>query len=159
MATDTEIQGLMDAAFGGVSKPEHFVNDYRHCEECTEHDDLLRAHDRESLQLKHVNNPCWDPICFCSPEGMAYYMPTLVRFALLPLADEHVNFDWYGHQLLFHLSYKETENRLLKCWNAQQRQAVASLLAHLVESRSAEIQVLDNADEYRQAHELWSQAA
>lgn len=97
---DADVLAAIDAAFETAIKPEHFA-DYRHCEECAEHDETLRSHDRDTLRVEHVNNPGWDPLCFCSEEGKAYYMPTLARFALAPLENEH---DWYGCQLLFHLA-------------------------------------------------------
>jgi hypothetical protein len=44
--TDTEALGILDAAFGPCPRPEHFTND-KHCEECAEHDELLRNRDRD----------------------------------------------------------------------------------------------------------------
>jgi hypothetical protein len=81
-----EIIADIDAAFGGAVKPAHFTN-YDHCEECAEHDQLLRQRDRATLKIEDVGNPCWTPIPFSSPEGGAYYMPTLVRLALSPPTD------------------------------------------------------------------------
>ena len=60
----TVLTKIIDA-FASVAKPEHFT-DYNHCEECAEHDELLRSRNRFSLQFADVGNPGWDPLCFTS---------------------------------------------------------------------------------------------
>ncbi|MTW23069.1 hypothetical protein [Allochromatium palmeri] len=96
----------IDAAFGTVPRPEHFTN-YLHCEECAEHDGLLRARDRQTLSLADVGNPGWDPLCFITPEGLAYYFPTLARLAL---AEPDTLYGWYADQFLFHLYWGYRDN-------------------------------------------------
>jgi hypothetical protein len=152
MSTDAEVIAAIDASFGAVGKPDHFTN-YQHCEECAEHDETLRSHDRDTLRLEHVNNPGWDPLCFCSVEGKAYYMPTLVRFALAPPTE---GYHWYGDQLLFHLAGSDEDNAFYEYCNAAQRQAVCQLLAHFVEARSIQVERSLSADELLRTHERWS---
>jgi len=77
VCTDEQVLSEIDAAFYSVEKPEHFM-DYTHCEECAEHDQLLRERDRETLRIEDVGNICWQPISFSSVQGIAYYMPALV---------------------------------------------------------------------------------
>jgi hypothetical protein len=96
---DDEIFQAIRAAFADCRRPEHFTN-YTHCEECHEHDEVLCAHDVDTLALDDVGNPGWDPICFISPQGFAYYFPALARLALAPADDQN---DQYLPQLLFHL--------------------------------------------------------
>jgi hypothetical protein len=141
MRSDSEIIESVEAAFGSLTKPEHFT-DYTHCPECLEHDEILRMHDRDTLRLEHVDNPGWDPLCFCSPAGKAYYMPALVRFALAPPRYE---FDSYWDQLLFHLAGDGPGNDLILYCNAEQRRAIADFLAHVLESRTE--QVVDSNEE------------
>src|SRR5262245_43226978 len=105
MPTDAQILTAIDAAFGAWPRPQHFT-DYRHCCECAEHDELLRSRDRSTLLQADVGNAGWDPICFCSAEGIAYYFPALARFAL---AEPVPELDWYGWQLIFHLYYGAAE--------------------------------------------------
>lgn len=81
MSTDAEVIEAVELAFSDLERPEHFTN-HLHCEECAEHDQTLLQSDRDSLQVDAVTNPGWDPISFCSPHGKAYYLPSLVRFAL-----------------------------------------------------------------------------
>ncbi|MDH4607102.1 hypothetical protein [Pseudomonas sp. BN102] len=150
MPTDAQILAAIDAAFGDCPRPEHFTN-YRHCCECAEHDELLCSRDRSTLQHADVGNAGWDPICFCSPEGIAYYLPALVRFAL-DEPGEHL--DWYGWQLVFHLYQGAAYNVFLNHCDASQRQAVAALLAHLVETRAELLEM--EADDVLRAHEIWS---
>lgn len=152
MKTDDEIIAIIDAAFGTIAKPEHFTQ-YQHCEECAEHNTLLRAQDRQSLRIEHVNNPGWDPLCFCSAEGKAYFMPALARFALMPSPHDS---DWYGIQLIFHLLGDGPKNALYTYCNATQRQAVAILLAHFIETRPHEIEQCLFSDDVLRAYEYWS---
>ena len=64
-----------------VKKPQHFTN-HTHCCECTEHDEVLRAHDRDTIGIEQLGNPGWDPMCLCTVEGFQYYFPALVRLCL-----------------------------------------------------------------------------
>ncbi|MCY1372161.1 hypothetical protein D9M69_593470 [compost metagenome] len=111
----------------------------------------MRSRDRSTLQHADVGNAGWDPICFCSPEGIAYYLPTLVRFAL---KEPEEQLDWYGWQLVFHLYQGAADNLFLNHCDASQRQAVAALLAHLVETRAELLEM--EADDVLRAHEIWS---
>ena len=152
MSTDTEVIARIDAAFGAVERPAHFT-DFTHCCECAEHDELLRSRDRETLRIEDVGNPGWDPICFTSPQGIAYYFPSLARLALAPPFPTH---GWYGDQLLFHLYYGFRDNRFFQYCSAEQRAVVASLLGHIIESRAALVDELAFPDEFLRCHELWS---
>lgn len=153
MVSDDEVLAEIDAAFGRSPRPEHFT-DYTHCDECAEHDDLLRSRDRASLQLTDINNPGWDPICFCSPEGIAYLMPALARFAL---KEPQEGTDWYGRQLLFHLYQGAEYNAFHASCSDQQRRAISSLLGHFVETRASLAEF--DADDLLRAHEIWSRAS
>ena len=155
VTTDADVVAAIDMAFGAMRKPDHFTN-YMHCEECAEHDETLRLHDRETLRLDHVHNPGWDPLCFCSAEGKAYYMPALVRFALAPSVRGG---DWYWDQLLFHLAGDGPNNELIAYCNEAQRKAVAQFLAHIVQARTAEVEQSSSGDELLRVHEYWTQAA
>ena len=71
MQTDSDILTVVQQAFCHCPKPEHFT-DYGHCEECREHDDTLRVKTVETLTRDDVRHSGWDPLCFTSPEGIAY---------------------------------------------------------------------------------------
>jgi len=154
MPTDTDILALIDAAFGSAEKPEHFC-DPTHCEECAEHDELLCTRDRATLRVEDVGNPGWDPICFSSPQGIAYYMPSLARLALDPPTH---GFGWYGDQLLFHLYSGAEYNSFLTHCSPTQRVAVAALLSHFVESRTSLAERMTDVEELLRAHTIWSEA-
>jgi len=68
---------------------------------------VLRSHDRGTLGIGEVGNPGWDPICFITPEGFAYYLPALARLAL-----EGPDPVWgsYVPQLAVHLRYDGAAN-------------------------------------------------
>lgn len=152
MNSDSEMLSVIDAAFSSSKRPDHFTR-FDHCQECKEYDDLLRSKDRETLRIDDVGTVGNDPICACLPEGIAYYMPALARFALsAPTYD----YGWYGDLLIFHLYSGGAYNSFLLHCNSQQRRAVAALLAHLVETRSNLQERITNDDEFLRAHEIWS---
>ena len=152
MTGDAQVLARIDAAFDGVERPEHFT-DFGHCCECAEHDDLLRSRDRETLAFEDVGNPGWDPLCFASAQGIAYYFPALARLALAPPVEGR---GWYATQLLFHLLYESGDNRIYRYCDPAQRAAVAALLEHLAESRSSEVGAHGVEDELAACRELWS---
>ncbi|MEX1254953.1 MAG: DUF6714 family protein [Dehalococcoidia bacterium] len=151
MATDTEILDSIAAAFAGCPRPEHFT-DRVHCCECAEHDATLLSRDVETLDHDDVGSPGWDPVCFITPEGFAYYLPALARLALAP---EHPQWGWYGPQLFFHFAYDGAHNaRWARC-TPDQRRAVAALLDHIFATRSGLLQPFDERSLF-EALEVWS---
>ena len=133
---DRRILRHLDEAFADVDRPEHFT-DYAHCAECKEHDDTLRARTRETLQRADLGSGGWDPINFCSEVGIGHLFPALARYALLPSV--WLDRDWYGSQLLWHLSYAGGSNRFLAWCSPRQRDAVYGLLRHLQQTRMQDI--------------------
>lgn len=154
MSTDAEVVARIDEAFGSVERPEHFTN-FTHCCECAEHDALLCARDRDTLRIEDVGNPGWDPICFASPQGIAYYFPALARLALTPPDPEH---GWYADQLLFHLYSGFRYNPFFQYCSPPQRAAVVNFLEHIIETRAALVDKYTSCDEFLRCHELWSDA-
>ena len=152
MSTNASVLAQIDNAFGASPRPEHFTN-YKHCCECAKHDALLRSRTRDTLELADVGNPGWDPICFTSPEGFAYYLPALVRLALADPSPEH---GWYADQLLFHLYSGFKDNAFYRHFDTKQRAAVAQFLTHLIETRAALIDEYAATDEFLRCHELWN---
>lgn len=152
MQSDKALLQSIQEAFCDCSKPEHFTN-YAHCDECQEHDDTLRAQDADTLAREHVGNSGWDPLCFTSPEGIAYLFPALCRIAL---QQETGGSDWYGPQLLFHLTNNGQQNRLLARFSRPQKDAVIAFLRHMDRTRRDQIaNYASDADLYT-AIKLWS---
>ncbi len=152
MATTAEVLGAVEAAFAEAQKPEHFMQ-YLGDPECTEHDELLRARSRETLRIEDVGNICWQPISYCSPEGMAYYMPSLARLAL---AEPTYEFGRYGDTLLIHLSTSALDNGFLQFCSREQRLAVALLLNHLSGMFPEYEMQLAEPDEFRECARTWA---
>lgn len=153
--TDADILKVIEAAFAGQGRPEHFTN-YRHCEECAEHDEVLRSRTQESLTVADVGNPGWDPICFVTDEGFRYSFPALARLALQEPTEAH---GWYFEQLLFHLNDANTPQKRRPACSAQQREVVASFLRHVLDTRGRMVTEHMCDDELRAAISLWSEAA
>jgi hypothetical protein len=153
--SDDDICCLVDAAFGTVEKPEHFTN-FTHCDECAEHDATMRAHDRSTLTVDDVNHPGWDPLCFTSPRGKAYYMPALIRFALERSGGRSQP---YWGQLLVHLEGDGPNNELIRYCDLAQRRAIAAYLEHLVETRTVEVEQSGSFEELLKVHGYWSNTA
>lgn len=133
-----------------MGKPEHFT-DYKHCEECADHDETLRNTDVDSISIEELGRPGWDPICFCSNEGKRYYMPAFVRLSL-----ETVRDDFYFSQFLFHLENDGLESSLsLSCSN-EQRHFVASFIEYMINAYSKEIDDNLCTDEALKVYEIWA---
>ena len=154
MATSGEVLAAVDAAFMGVPKPEQFM-EYLGDPECTEHDELLRARDRDTLKIEDVGNIGWQPISYCSPEGMAYYMPALARLAL---AEPSYEFGRYGDTLLIHLSTSALDNGFLQFCTREQRLAIAMLLNHLSTAFTEYEMCLAEPEEFRKCAQVWAPA-
>jgi hypothetical protein len=153
MTSDAAVLELVRRAFSECQKPEHFTN-YEHCDECQEHDDVLRSRDVDSLAIEDVGNSCWDPLCYTSAEGLAYYFPALAR---LVLADPMERFGWYGPQFLFQLRYDGQRNRFLMYSTAEQKMAVVALLKHIGATRQDQLANWVQVDELQAAIGLWSE--
>ncbi len=152
MKTDREVIDRLYLAFSSRQKPEHFT-DYTHCEECAEHDELLRGRTVATLELSDVDNPGWDPICFISAVGFAYYLPALAKLVLASAADRSM--PWYGSQFLFHLCSDGPRNaRIAEC-SDEERAAVVEFLEHIAETRASLIDNCVCADQMFEALGYW----
>jgi len=152
MPSDAQIFQKVHQAFEKCVRPEHFTN-YTHCEECAEHDEVLCSRDVQSLRIEDVGNVGWDPFCFTSAEGFAYYLPALVRLAL---AEPVEPYGWYGVQLLFHLCHDGRQNKRLLVCTPEQRRAIVECLHHFVETRARLADNCLSTDDLFQAIEIWS---
>ncbi len=119
-------------AFSDVPRPPHFTN-YKHCDECAEHDETLRSHDPLTISYKELGNPGWDPMCFAEPEAFLYYFPALVRLALDGRGEET-----YLDQFLLHLLYEGAEGRV-KHFSKEQREATLMTLCYIKEGIEDEL--------------------
>ena len=152
MNRDDEILRAIRIAFGDCRRPPHFTN-YTHCKECQEHDDVLRGHNIDTLSLDDVGNPGWDPICFISPQGFAYYFPALARLALASADDQE---DQYLPQLLFHLQPDGRGNERWQYCSPEQRTAVAAFLRHAIDTRAELLDNYTRADDALLALDAWA---
>lgn len=150
---DEEILIKIEEEFNRAKKPRHFT-DYTHCNECHEHDQTLRNTSIETAKREYFGSAGWDPITFSSGEGFLYYFPVLARFALLP--DLWVNNDWYGTQLISHLTWDGKSNKLYKECNNEQKKAVLMLLKHMEATRSRPINNYMITKELKLALKIWS---
>jgi hypothetical protein len=152
MESDAAVLELVRNAFSDCSKPQHFTN-YEHCEECQDHDDVLRSRDVATLTIKDVGNAGWDPLCETSAEGFAYFFPALAR---LVLAEPIEPFGWYGPQLFFHLTHDGQCDRFISHFSLRQKNAVVTLLSHIGETRQNLVADYMYVDELRVAIDRWS---
>jgi hypothetical protein len=152
MTTDEEVVRELDEAFRLVNKPVRFLPDDGD-PEFNEHDSLLQSRNRETLLLSEINNAGWDPFCSCSGHGIAYYFPSLARFAL-PKDPDPVN--WYANQLIFHLDYKGKDNVFLCYCSAAQKLSVHRFIRHLIHSRAAWLVEGYLVDEFNECLAIWA---
>ncbi|MEM9314617.1 MAG: hypothetical protein AAGA95_08320 [Pseudomonadota bacterium] len=134
-------------------KPVHFT-DFRHCCECEEHDETLRGSSVDIIGLAELGNPGWDPLNFCTVEGLDYYFPALVRLSL-----DTVDTDaFYFEQLLFHLENGGRGNRLYLHASKRQRAFVASFLEHMITAFPSQLEANGCADDALRTYALWFNA-
>ena len=133
-----------------TQKPDHFT-DFEHCSECAEHDETLLKCSIADIGLAQLGNPGWDPISFCSAEGIGYYFPALVRLSLETAESEEFYFD----QMLFHLVYGDKENRLLLHCTRPQKEFVASFIEYMITTYPGQLEKNMCADEALHAYQLW----
>jgi hypothetical protein len=136
-----------------TGKPEHFTN-FTHCEECTEHDEMLINADVENIGMEQLGNPGWDPMCFCSVEGKKYYMPALVRLCLETIRTN----DPYLMQFFFHLEADGENNDLIAGCTPGQRDFIASFIGHLIDKYAKEIEENSCTDNALKVYEIWKKA-
>lgn len=152
--TDAEVRALVTDAFKSVPRPDHFT-DHTHCDECQEHDEVLRGRDLDSLVISDVGSQAWNPITMATPQGFAYYLPALDRLALEPMPQ---GWDWYGYIILFELRWNGPHNeRWLYC-TPRQRKVVIRVLEHIYTTRRQDIHTYDCEYELLEALEIWSDA-
>lgn len=125
---DTSALALIDKAFGGAPRPEHFT-DFSHCEECAEHDATLLMHTRESLPRSALGYPGWNPVSFVTSEGYRYYLPAIARIAM-NRKDGSEYLDQFSDDL---------REELFSSFSDEQRSALASFLEYLRVSRDSDI--------------------
>jgi hypothetical protein len=149
-SSDADILAQVIAAFRACLRPEHFT-DYAHCEECAEHDEVLRSRDVESLTRADAGQMGWDPMTFSSEAGVAYYFPALARLTLEGESD----LGWYGPQLLWHLSYEGSCNRFLSYFSSQQIAAVCMLLRQVEREHAELVEANLCAEDLQSAISIW----
>lgn len=149
---DHTILARVRLIFEDCPRPVHFT-DFKHCEECAEHDKTLSTRNLDSLTIEDVGNPGWDPINFAAPEGFVYYLPSLARFVF---DDPLYGYSWYGCLFLWHLISDGPGNaRYLHC-TPTQRKAIAELLSHMIETRTGQLEAEFVAEDAMRAYQIWS---
>lgn len=68
-------------AFSSFKRPKHFTN-YKHCEECAEHDETMLSCQLSNLGPNEVGQPCWSPLPFLTEKALGYVMPRLIELAV-----------------------------------------------------------------------------
>ena len=133
-----------------LDKPAHFTN-YKHCEECAEHDETLLSANIDCIGLSELGNPGWDPICFCTPIGKKYYMPSFIRLSL-----ETINKEFYLGQFLFHLEADGKENKLYLSCTQEQRSFVYEFISFIFNEYTKQLKSNHYVDEALRVSEIWS---
>ena len=151
--TDADRQALdsLRAAFSACPRPEHFTNQ-EHCQECAEHDELLRSRDLDTLSIEDVGNPGWDPICFVTEQAFAYYLPALAR---LCLSEPAYGYGWYANLFFGHLILDGPRNRRFEACTPEQRREVVRFVEYVIASRAALLDEHFAADDALTARGIW----
>jgi hypothetical protein len=119
---ETDALAAIARAFAARRRPDHFT-DFRHCCECAEHDETLRARTPDTIAATDLP-PAWDAICFATLDAYLYYLPGLARLAL-GRGDAYTL-----DQFLFHMRAE----RVL-AFSGSERRAVRRLLEAIADHR------------------------
>ena len=147
------VEALINEAtqvFGKVPRPEHFT-DHKHCCECAEHDDTLKAFTPETITREALGHAGWDPMTFATDTGFRYYLPALIRMALTKQGD-----DYYIDQFLSQVIRDGPRNSRWTACTREERAVVLKVLLGLLEERTEEVDNWLDADRLMQAIEIWS---
>lgn len=151
-----EVLTTVEEAFRSASCPEHFTN-YMHCQECADHDSLLRSRDRSMLKIEDVNNPAWNPVDYLTAEGFVYYFPALARLALSSNGEEFLSI-FVPYHLYKALTDQKSRHshRWLSALSKKQCDAILSFVRFVAHQKRSvmESQAVDSA-ELEQAVIFW----
>jgi hypothetical protein len=143
----------IDLAFGNCERPVYFT-DVNHCCECREHHEELSEHPTMELRRSNLGSAAWDPICFTSAQGKAHLFPILARYSMAP--SFWPEYDWYGTQLVFHLTSGGQYNEFWQSCDAEQRLAVVRMIEWIIEHRKDEIDLYLDDHDWLAAWQLWA---
>ncbi|WP_417446317.1 DUF6714 family protein [Kangiella sp.] len=135
-----------------MEKPRHFT-DYKHCDECEEHDQTLINSTIDTISLDELGSPGWDPLCFATAEGKKYYMPSLIRLSL-----ETMNNEFYFGQFLFHLEADGKGNELYMACNSEQRELIKAFVEYAILNYAEQLEDNGYQNEALKVQEIWSNA-
>ena len=130
-----------------AEKPENFGN-YDHCDECFEYNELLKSRNLDNLNLEDVC-PSSDPFCFCSDEGIKYFMPALVRLCF----DTN---DFFFSQLISHLEKDGKENSLFASCSEEQKAFISSFIDYMINNYTEKLEQYRCDHAVFRAYEVWS---
>jgi hypothetical protein len=68
--------------FSVYKRPAHFT-DYKHCDECEEHDETMRRATLETLCSEHLGCIGYAPFSFLTEEGFAHYLLRIIELAAI----------------------------------------------------------------------------
>lgn len=153
MIEDSNIKAEIETAFKSVPRPDAFTvadGDL----ECMDCDRLFHAHTRETLPIEPFLDIAMSPLYELLPEGMKYYLPTLVGFALSTPSSQFP-YAWAGESLL----YKLRDARFIQTCASSERDAIINFLLHLRKTRFALLDDFCLAEDFDSVCDLWRQAS
>lgn len=76
---DETIKALYEE-FSVYERPEHFT-DYKHCDECEEHNNTMKSASLDTLCSEHLGCIGYAPFSFLTEHALAYYLPRIIELA------------------------------------------------------------------------------
>jgi len=140
-------------AFACYERPEHFT-DYKHCEECNEHDETMRSANLQTLTGYDIGTGGWNPLCFLTVEGFAHYMPRIMELAITGAKNKHD--ESVLSVLLFHLAPSDDYDRF-SSYSIVQCEAVLAALKYAFTKHRNEIVEEFIQDDIEAAISYWEQ--
>ncbi len=126
--TKQEVLTKIDEVFGNLPRPVQLIRDPKHCCECEEHEETLARLTPQTISIKEVGSPAWDPMTFASDASFHYFMPGLVRMALEKGEESFLD------QFLFHLDSGRIDEM-----NSEQKAVLADFFWFVYETMPEEV--------------------
>lgn len=134
-----------------LERPKKFLDNPNHCDECYEVEEKAQRNDVDSLTIEEAGEAYAALHNFLNNEGFMYYFPAFIRLSI-----ESKENEGYIDNLIFALTYKESENRILKTCSTEQREFVLGFLKWFKHDNREKLREWFLIEDIERAIHIWS---
>ncbi len=134
-----------------IERPRHFLDNPNHCDECCEVEEKAQRNDIDSLTIEEAGEAYAALHNFLNNEGFLYYFPAFIRLSIESRENEG-----YIENLLFALTYQESDNRILKTCSTKQRKFVLDFFKWFKKENTKKLREWFLIEDIERAINIWS---